>query len=126
MNSLRRAVYFPENPERYLRITTNAQARYEDLMGETYLEGVARMHKASVKRVRAMLCVGLAHEPGMTLDKAGDIIDDIGLVPAIRLVSDAIKAANPEVVSGNAEGATATTTTDTPSSNSGKPGSKAA
>jgi hypothetical protein len=126
MNSLRRAVCFPGNPERYLRLTTNAQARYEDMMGETYFEGVARLHKASVKRVKAMLCAGLSHEPGMTLDKVGDLIDDMGLVPAMTLVSEAIKAANPEVVSGNVEGATETTTTGTPSSGSGRLGSKAA
>jgi hypothetical protein len=125
MHSLRRAVAFPDNPERYVRLTTNAQARYEDFMGETYFQGVAQLHKASVKRTKAFLCAALAHEPGMTLDKAGDLIDDMGIVPAMQLIQEAIKAANPEVVSGNVERAAETTTTGTPLSGSGKRGSKA-
>lgn len=112
-NTLRRAVPFPDDPARYLRITTNGQAKYEDLMGETYLEGVMRLNRGSVKRARAVFFVGLMHEPGMTLDKAGDVVDELGLVEAIKLAAAAMKAANPEVVSGNLDGATDPTTTGT-------------
>ena len=124
MNSLRRAVAFPNDPERYLRITTNSQARYEDVMGETYLTGVMRMKDASVKRTRAVLYVGLLHEPGMTLEKAGEVMDELGLVASITLATEAMKAANPEVVSGNVQAAEGQVTTGTTSSASGKRGLK--
>jgi hypothetical protein len=122
MNSLRRAVPLPDS-DRYLRITTNSQARYEDVMGETYLEGAARLARGSVKRVRAILYVGLLHEPGITLEKAGDLIDDLGLMEAIRLAADAMKAANPELIKDNAGNASEAAGTDgTTLSASGKRG----
>lgn len=122
MNSLRRAVPLPDS-DRYLRITTNGQARYEDVMGETYLEGAAKLARGSVKRVRAILYVGLLHEPGMTLDKAGELIDDLGLMEAIRLAADAMKAANPELIKDNTGNASEAAGTDgTTSSASGKRG----
>jgi hypothetical protein len=110
MNSLRGAVPFEvDGAEMFLRITTNGQVRYEDATGESYFRGVERLSRdpSSVKRIRALAFAGLTHVPGMTLEKAGDLIDAVGVVKMAKLVGEAIAAASPDVTSGNADGATA-------------------
>ena len=106
-NSLRGAVPFEANGASYtLRLTTNGQARYEDVAGEDVQAALrvmfAKRQHRHVNRIRRLFWAGLSHVPGMTEDKAGDLMDEIGYVEAARLVNDAILLAMPELAAGNA------------------------
>lgn len=116
-NSIRGAVPFEVDGEQlYLRLTTNAQVRYQDASGESLaagLKALTEMVKGSedepadehaiLPRVRRIFCAGLSHMPDMTEEKAGDIMDALGQAEAIALMFSAIRAASPQPA-GGAEG----------------------
>lgn len=119
MNGLRGAVPFEvEGESLFLRLTTNAQIRYEDAAGETVIEALLGIlgtadpkatpaerlaaERGVTRRLRRLFWAGLSHMDGMTEDRAGDLIDALGRQQAGTLIGDAIKAAMPELAEGNA------------------------
>jgi len=106
-NSLRGAVPFEvDGVSHHLRLTTNAQAVYEDKAGEDVVTALRAMFKAPnrrhVARVRRLFWAGLSHVPGMTEDVAGDMIDALGYSEANAIIGKAIALAMPELAAGNA------------------------
>jgi len=103
MNSTRGAVPFEVEGESYvLRLTTNAQVRYQDAAGESLLRAVAALQKEpdDLRRLRRIVWAGLSHIPGMTEEKAGDLMDALGLHEAARLIGEAFRLAFPEAQAG--------------------------
>ncbi len=104
---MRGAVPFEaEGRERFLRLTTNAQVRYQERAGETLVDAIVAMQgeasQGDMLRLRRLIWAGLGHE-GLSEDAAGDLIDEIGLAEASRLLGDAIRAAFPEAARAEAE-----------------------
>ncbi|SNT42640.1 hypothetical protein SAMN05421763_11816 [[Luteovulum] sphaeroides subsp. megalophilum] len=104
---IRGAVPFEaEGRERFLRLTTNAQVRYQERAGETLVDAVVAMQaeasQGDMLRLRRLIWAGMGHE-GLSEDAAGDLIDEIGLAEASRLLGDAIRAAFPEAAKAEAE-----------------------
>ncbi|MWP40197.1 hypothetical protein GQY15_21875 [Rhodobacter sphaeroides] len=107
MNLMRGAVPFEaEGRERFLRLTTNAQVRYQERAGETLVDAIVAMQgeasQGDMLRLRRLIWAGMGHE-GLSEDAAGDLIDEIGLAEASRLLGDAIRAAFPEAARAEAE-----------------------
>ncbi|AZB65039.1 hypothetical protein EBL87_15290 [Cereibacter sphaeroides] len=107
MNLMRGAVAFEaEGRERFIRLTTNAQVRYQERAGETLVDAIVAMQgeasHGDMLRLRRLIWAGMGHE-GLSEDAAGDLIDEIGLAEASRLLGDAIRAAFPEAAKAEAE-----------------------
>lgn len=95
-NSLRGAVSFTADGKKYhIAMTTNAMVAYQDAADETLLHGLGELQKdpSDIRRVRRMVWAGLSHIPDMTEDKAGDIMDALGIIEAVTLLSEAANAA---------------------------------
>lgn len=104
---IRGAVPFEaEGRARYLRLTTNAQVRYQERAGETLVDAVVAMQgegsQGDMLRLRRLIWAGMGHE-GLSEDAAGDLIDEIGLAEASRLLGEAIRAAFPEAAKAETE-----------------------
>ncbi len=95
-----------EGRERFIRLTTNAQVRYQERAGETLVDAIVAMQgegsQGDMLRLRRLIWAGMGHE-GLSEDAAGDLIDEIGLAEASRLLGDAIRAAFPESAKAEAE-----------------------
>lgn len=107
-NSLRGAVSFEvAGDPMSLAITTNAMVRYQDAAGETFLTGLTALQKdpSDVKRIRTMVWSAMAHVPGMTHDRAGDIMDAVGIFRMAAILGEAANLAFPADEPGNVEGA---------------------
>ncbi|ABA77782.1 hypothetical protein GQF56_13950 [Rhodobacter sphaeroides] len=95
-----------EGRARFLRLTTNAQVRYQERAGETLVDAIVAMQgeasQGDMLRLRRLIWAGMGHE-GLSEDAAGDLIDEIGLAEASRLLGDAIRAAFPEAARAEAE-----------------------
>ncbi|MGP3699849.1 hypothetical protein [Rhodobacter sp. NSM] len=120
MNGMRGAVPFEaEGRERFLRLTTNAQVRYQERAGETLVDAIVAMQgeasQGDMLRLRRLIWAGMGHE-GLSEDAAGDLIDEIGLAEASRLLGEAIRAAFPEAAK-----AEAATETEAPEGNAPAP-----
>lgn len=107
MNLMRGAVAFEaEGRERFIRLTTNAQVRYQERAGETLVDAIVAMQgeasHGDMLRLRRLIWAGMGHE-GLSEDAAGDLIDEIGLAEASRLLGEAIRAAFPEAAKAEAE-----------------------
>ncbi|SNT17436.1 hypothetical protein SAMN05421763_105350 [[Luteovulum] sphaeroides subsp. megalophilum] len=107
---MRGAVPFEaEGRARFLRLTTNAQVRYQERAGETLVDAIVAMQgeasQGDMLRLRRLIWAGMGHE-GLSEDAAGDLIDEIGLAEASRLLGDAIRAAFPEAAKAEAGDAT--------------------
>ncbi|ACM02894.1 hypothetical protein [Cereibacter sphaeroides] len=107
MNMMRGAVAFEaEGRARFLRLTTNAQVRYQERAGETLVDAIVAMQgegsQGDMLRLRRLIWAGMGHE-GLSEDAAGDLIDEIGLAEASRLLGDAIRAAFPEAARAEPE-----------------------
>lgn len=103
MNAMRGAVSFTsDGAEYYLRFTTNAQARYQTLAGETLIAGAFGLAEAVDRRevdairLRRLFLAGLSHMPGLTEDKVGDLIDGMEDGTASRIALDAVTASLPK------------------------------
>lgn len=104
---IRGAVPFEaEGRARFLRLTTNAQVRYQERAGETLVDAIVAMQgegsQGDMLRLRRLIWAGMGHE-GLSEDAAGDLIDEIGLAEASRLLGEAIRAAFPEAAKAEAE-----------------------
>jgi hypothetical protein len=100
VNSARGHVPFQAGGKDYtLALTTNAMVRYQDAAGETLLRGLSKLQEdvADMVRLRRLIWAGLSHHGGITEDDAGNLIDEVGLMPSIILLSNASKLAFPEI-----------------------------
>ena len=81
-----------------MRLTTNALVRYQDLAGETLLEGVQALQDkpGDMKRIRRIFFVGVDRDQTMTEADAGEMIDDLGMKEAGDLIGKAVQAAFPQ------------------------------
>ncbi|RVV99700.1 hypothetical protein EKE94_03190 [Mesobaculum littorinae] len=107
-NSKRGAIAFTAaGVAHQLRFTTNAMVHYQDTTGETLTEGLRALddHPDDLRRFLNLFHAGVASsEPELTTAEAGDIVDELGLPEASRLLGEAIRAAFPQA---EAEGDTA-------------------
>lgn len=90
-----------------MRLSTNAQVRYQRAAGETFLEGLNAVQEnpSDTERLRRLVWASLSHFDEMTEDAAGDIMDDVGIEQSIAKLSEAVVAAYPQAsadTSGNA------------------------
>jgi hypothetical protein len=104
-NSKKGAIEFSAGGETYsLAFTTNAMVRYQDDSGESLLTGLTALQSdpTDIRRVRGMMRAALAGD--VSHDEAGDIMDEVGLMRSITLLSDAATAAFPEADAGAEKG----------------------
>lgn len=89
-----------------LRFTANALCRLEEKTGRGVAEIVEGMAKSMrVSDLRVMLWAGI---DGITVDQAGEIIDQIGFARAGEIIGEAFNAAFPQDGGeGNVKGAAA-------------------
>jgi len=100
---MKREVIIRVNGKEYtLRLGNNALCRFEAETGITAIKLAALGPDEMEQRfMRALLWAGLKkHHPDMTLDMAGDLIDDIGLDQTGEYIRDALSAAHPPPVPG--------------------------
>lgn len=88
------------------RFTTNAVCRVEERAGKA-LEDVLADVTVPGRRTLAFRLLLWAAIGGVTIETAGDIMDDLGLVEVDRIISAALRAAfpQPEGDAGNVEAA---------------------
>jgi hypothetical protein len=81
-----------------MRMTTNAQVRYQRAAGETLLRGLSAIQEdpSDTERLRRLIWASMSHIDGITEDDAGDIMDALGIEVAITKLSDAVTAAYPK------------------------------
>ena len=104
MNSKRGGVTLAIDGSEYVvRITTNAMVRYQDMTGESFLEGIAALQddQSDIRRMRNLFWAGVSHIEDMTPEKAGDLMDDVGFSEAMNAVSEAAIIAFPASEGGN-------------------------
>lgn len=98
MNSKRGGVTLSHDGDDVIvRISTNAMVRYQDLTGESFLDGIAALQESQsdVRRMRDLFWAGVSHIDEMTPEKAGDLMDDVGFAVALEKVSEAATLAFP-------------------------------
>lgn len=98
MNSKRGGVTLKADDAEYLvRISTNAMVRYQDMAGESFLDGIAALQtkQGDIRRMRNLFWAGVSHIDGMTPEQAGEIMDDVGFAEALEAVSEAAALAFP-------------------------------
>lgn len=96
---------------RYMKMSTNAQVRYQRAAGETLLTGITALDKdpSDTDRLRRLIWASMSHEDGFTEDNAGDIMDELGIELAMSKLGEAVRAAYPKATadaSGNGQRAT--------------------
>lgn len=99
MNSKRGGVTLKNGDEEIIvRISTNAMVRYQDLAGETFLSGFNALQEdpSDIRRLRNLFWASVSDIDGMTPDRAGDLLDDLGYKEAFPKVSEAVALAFPE------------------------------
>lgn len=110
-NSNRSSVSFAYGGETLnYKISTNALCRFEDLMGETMLRAADHLSVAGqgdgldtdFRRLRAMFWAGLPTT--ITVEDAGDMVDDLGKSEVVEIISKGLALAFPdaEEAEGNA------------------------
>jgi hypothetical protein len=107
-NSLRGAVPFEcDGQTMHLRVTTNAMVRYQDVAGETFLTGLAALEKdpSDIRRIRRMVWAAMSHAD-ISEDRAGEVMDEVGLLDIVGLLSEAAAAAFPQAKPGNVKSGT--------------------
>lgn len=79
-----------------LRLTTNAQVRFKEAQGRSIIKALAEMETSAdpdLGAIRAMFQHCLT--PEVTADEAGDIMDEVGILEAARLIAEAASLAYP-------------------------------
>ena len=81
-----------------MRLSTNAQVRYQRAAGETFLDGLTAVQKnpSDLDRLRRLIWASMSHTGDLSEDTAGDIMDEIGIETAIAKLSEAVTAAFPK------------------------------
>jgi len=91
-----------------MRLSTNAQVRYQRAAGESLLRGLEQIQKdpSDIDRLRRLIWASMSHFDGLTEDQAGDIMDEVGIELAIAKLTEAVTAAYPQAsadASGNGQ-----------------------
>lgn len=83
-----------------MRLSTNAQVRYQRAAGETMLAGLDEVENdpSDTERLRRLIWASMSHVDGMTEEDAGDIMDEMGVQQAFQRLTEAVTAAYPGVV----------------------------
>lgn len=100
MNVARGHVAFQAGGKDYtLALTTNAMVRYQHAAGETLLHALGKLQEdpSDAIRLRRLMWAALLHYGSMTEDDAGDLMDEVGIIRSVRLLSDASSLAFPDV-----------------------------
>lgn len=103
MNSKRGGVALQAGDAEYLvRISTNAMVKYQDMTGESFLEGIAALqtNQGDIRRMRNLFWAGVSHIEDMTPENAGDVMDEVGFAAALEAVSEAAALAFPSEEDG--------------------------
>ena len=81
-----------------MRMSTNAQVRYQRAAGETLLRGLQAVQEdpSDIDRIRRLIWASMSHLDGLTEDQAGDIMDEMGIEVAIDKLTAAVHAAYPK------------------------------
>lgn len=81
-----------------MRLSTNAQVRYQRASGETFLEGITAVqdNPSDTERLRRLIWAGMSHVDGLTEDAAGDVMDALGIEESIAKLGEAVNAAYPK------------------------------
>lgn len=81
-----------------MRLSTNAQVRYQRAAGETLLAGLGEIENDpnDTERLRRLIWASMSHIDGLTEDDAGDIMDEMGIEQAIQRLTEAVTAAYPK------------------------------
>ena len=84
-----------------LRFSTNAMVLFEDTHDVPFTRVMEYFERAgqgdiSFKAMRALLYAGLSDEHDISLEQAGELIDEIGFAVAMEKVAEAIMLAFPE------------------------------
>lgn len=88
-------------PGYVLRYTTNALVKLEDALGRSITQMGDGMREA-----RALVWAGLLHaHPDLTLEQAGEIMDQVGVVEAVAKAGQALRLAFPHITGGLGKGA---------------------
>lgn len=98
MNSKRGGITLKVGEQDYLvRISTNAMVKYQDLSGESFLDGIGALqeNQGDVRRMRNLFWAGVCHMDGMTPEMAGDLMDEAGIADCLEAVSEAAALAFP-------------------------------
>lgn len=93
-----------------MRMSTNAQVRYQRAAGETLLRGLQAVQDdpSDTERLRRLIWASMSHADGLTEDQAGDIMDDMGIEEAVAKLTEAVHSAYPKAAAAaqEAEGKT--------------------
>ncbi len=82
-----------------LLLDINALCEAEDELGVK----VHELAQPGLKAIRALLWAGLQrHHAGVTIQTAGDVIQDVGMARAAEIVGEAFKLTFPEAAPGTA------------------------
>lgn len=89
-----------------MRVSTNAQVRYQRAAGETFLNALDAIQKdpSDTERLRRLIWASMSHIEGLTEEAAGDVMDDLGVEDAIMKLSDAVSAAYPSAADASGNG----------------------
>ena len=97
MNSKRGTVSFEVGGASYqARLSTNAMIRFQDETGRSVIEAFAEMEgkSADIKGIRDLLWVSLQGDHSR--ESVGDLMDEMGLIAAGRVIGDIGRAAFPQ------------------------------
>lgn len=81
-----------------MRLSTNAQIRYQRATGKTFLAGLAEMQQdpGNTDQLRTLVWASLSDMEGMTEEGAGEVMDDLGLPGVTEKLAQAVAAAYPK------------------------------
>ena len=125
-NSKRGAIPFTAlGATHQLHLNTNALVRYQDLYGETLVQGVQKLNDTpgDVRSVLRIFYVGVDHDETLSQKDVGEMIDDLGIGKASELIGKAVQAAFP---AAEADDAAAASEEAAPAGNARKAAAKAA
>lgn len=95
--------------EREARIGTNAMCAYQEKTGEQFIAALGEISKTPGDMVRLRNLFWAAVVGDLTVEEAGDMIEELGFGEAVDLISKAVEAAFPasDGATGNPKGAKA-------------------
>lgn len=97
-NSKRGAIAFTAlGATHHLHLNMNALVRYQDLFGETLVQGVKKLNDGSgdARTILRIFYVAVDHDETKSQKEVGEMIDDIGIGKAGELIGKAVQAAFP-------------------------------
>ena len=104
MANIRGAIEFEAGGvTRQLRYGMNAMARFQDVTGQTFLSALDKFQTdpTDMRTMRAIFWAGLGN---VTVEEAGDLIDEVGFQDVAEMIRQAITAAFPQAGEAEASG----------------------